>query len=239
MVFSSALVVSSVWTWLHRLGGPGLIIIGIVDASAVPLPGSIDAFVIILAAQHRAWWPYYAFMATVGAVVGGYITYRLAEKGGEETLEKKIGKRRAEKVYKRFERKGFSTVALAAILPPPFPTFPVLLAAGVLKYPPRKLISALSLGRAVRYFAVAYVAHLYGQEIIAFLSPYYKPLLYSLIGLASLGAIAALVYFKWYRPKKQRDERERGEKVKEFPIPFQEEKEEKSHTGENRRRKAK
>src|SRR5690242_2174943 len=92
------------WTWLQRLGGPGLILLGLMDNSAIPLPGSMDLLVILLSAHHRAWWLYYALMATIGAVIGGYLTYRLAEKGGEETLEKKVGKRRAEKVYRRFEK---------------------------------------------------------------------------------------------------------------------------------------
>ena len=57
---------SSLWTWLHRLGGPGLILLGLADNSAIPLPGSMDVFVILLAAHHPAWWPYYAFMEVVG-----------------------------------------------------------------------------------------------------------------------------------------------------------------------------
>ena len=35
---------------------------------------------------------------------GGYVTYRLAEKGGQETLEQKVGKPRAGKLYQRFEK---------------------------------------------------------------------------------------------------------------------------------------
>ena len=79
------------WTWLQRLGGPGLIALGLADNSAIPLPGSMDLLVILLSAHQPQWWPYYAMMATVGAIIGGYLTYRLAEKGGEETLEKKSG----------------------------------------------------------------------------------------------------------------------------------------------------
>ena len=208
-----------IWNWLHRLGGPGLILLGIADNSLIPLPGSVDVFTILLSAHRRDWWPYYAFMATVGALIGGYLTYRLAEKGGEETLEKKVGKQRAEKVYKRFEKHGFSTVFIGSILPPPFPMVPFLMAAGVLQYPRRKFLSALAAGRGVRYFAVAWVGHVYGKEIIAGLSQYYRPVLYALLGLAALGGIAALIYFKWYRPKIRREEQQRGEKVEEFPIP--------------------
>jgi membrane protein YqaA with SNARE-associated domain len=215
----SLLVTNPLWTWLHRLGGPGLIMLGILDNSAIPLPGSMDVFVILLAAEHRPWWPYYAFMATVGAVVGGYLTYRLGEKGEEETLERKIGKKRAEKAYKMFRKRGFLRIVVGSIMPPPFPMSPLLLAFGALHYPRKKFLTALSLGRGVRYFALAYMAHVYGKQIIGWLTKYYHPLLYILIGLASAGGIGALVYFKWFRPKRQREERERGEPVEQFPIP--------------------
>ncbi len=210
---------SEVWNWLHRLGGVGLVFLGIADNSLVPLPGSMDVFTILLSAHNRPWWPYYAFMATLGAVIGGYLTYRLAEKGGEETLERKIGKRRAEGVYKRFEKRGSFWVFLGAVLPPPFPIVPFVMAAGVLHHPKKKFLASLSVGRGVRYFAVAYVGHIYGRAIISFLSQYYKPVLYGLIVLAVLGGISALLYFKYYRPKRRREERERGEPVEEFPIP--------------------
>jgi membrane protein YqaA with SNARE-associated domain len=210
---------SSVWTWIHRLGGPGLIILGLIDNSMIPLPGSVDVFVVLLAAHHRPWWPYYAVMATAGAVLGGYVTYRLAEKGGQETLEKEIGTNRAQKAYKRFERRGFSTVMIGAVMPPPFPLVPVLMAAGVMQYPRKKFLSALSIGRAIRFFALAFLARVYGTAIFGWLNQYYKPLLYTLIALASLGAIYALLYFKWYRPKRQRECQEPKKKVAVLPMP--------------------
>ncbi len=192
---------SAFWSWLHRLGGVGLILLGIADNSAVPLPGSMDVFTILLAAHNREWWFYYALMATAGAVIGGYLTYRLAEKGGEETLEKKIGKKKSSAAYKRFEKRGSLWVFLGAILPPPFPIVPVLMAAGVLHHPKKKFLTALSAGRGVRYFAVAYVGRVYGAAIIGFLSHYYLPVLYGMIALAVLTAAGALLYFKVYRPR--------------------------------------
>ncbi|HZP23827.1 MAG TPA: VTT domain-containing protein [Terriglobales bacterium] len=225
--------VSPLWTWLHRLGGPGLILLGLVDNSAIPLPGSMDVFVILLSAHHPAWWPYYGFMAVVGALVGGYVTYSLAEKGGEETLEKKVGKQKAEKVYRRFRKRGFSTIAIGAILPPPFPIVPFLLAAGALHYPRKNFLLALGTGRAVRFFAVAYLGQRYGQAIVSWGARYYHPILYALIALAVLGGIAALWYFAWYRPRKQRTERQAGKKVEEFPVPFQSK--EKKQAGSKRR----
>jgi len=113
-----------------RLGGPGLILLGIADNSVIPLTGSMDVLTLWLAAHHRNLWSYYAAMATVGAVGGGYITYALGRKGGKEALEHKFNQRKAKAVFLRFERWGFGAVFAGAILPPPFPLVPVLLAAG-------------------------------------------------------------------------------------------------------------
>src|SRR5208337_4903115 len=144
------------------------------------------------------------FMATVGEVLGGYLTYRLAEKGGQETLEKKAGKARAQKIYKHFEKRGFMTVFTGAILPPPFPFTSVLMAAGVMQYPRKKFFSALTAGRAARFFAVAYLGRIYGQQMISFFARHNRPMVYVLISLAVTIGIGALVYFKWYRPTARR-----------------------------------
>ena len=193
---------SSVWTWIKGLGGLGLILLGLADNTpfvSAP-PGSEDVFLILLSAHHPQWWIYYAFMATVGEVLGGYLGYRLAAKGGRETLEKKVGKPRAEKIYKHFEKRGYLTVLTGAILPPPFPFSPVVMAAGVMQYPRKKYLSALLAGRAVRFLTVAFLGRVYGQQMISFFSRHYRTLLYVLISVVVIAGIGALVYFIWYRP---------------------------------------
>ena len=207
--------------WVHRFGGPGLIVVAIIDNSFIPIPGGLDVATILLSSAHGAWWPYYGLMATVGAVLGGYLTFRIGVKGGKETLEKKIGCDKAEKVYKKFEKHGFSTVVIGAMIPPPFPIVPVLMAPGILKYPTRKFLAALALGRGIRYFAFAFIGHRYGASILKFFNTYREPAMWALIAMAVLGGIAALVYFKYYRPKRQREERASGEPVEELPIPGQ------------------
>src|SRR5579863_2493368 len=96
------LLAVSTWVRLRRLGGPGLVLLGIADNSVIPLTGSMDVLTIWLAARHREPWIYYALMATIGAMIGGYITYALARKGGKEAMERKLSKRRAAKVAARF-----------------------------------------------------------------------------------------------------------------------------------------
>ena len=187
------LLAISVWGRLRRLGGLGLILLGIADSSVIPLTGSLDVLTIYLAARHREPWPYYALMATIGAVVGGYITYSLARKGGKQAMEHRLSKRKAAKVYKRFERWGFGAVAVPAILPPPFPLVPFLLAAGAMQYSRKKFLAALTLGRGIRFTILAGLGAVYGRHVMRFFSQYYKPALAVLITLAIAGGTLTLI----------------------------------------------
>jgi membrane protein YqaA with SNARE-associated domain len=184
-----------IWRQLRRMGGPGLVLLGIADNSVIPLTGSMDVLTIWLAARHREPWPYYALMATLGAVIGGYITYALARKGGKEAMERKLSKKRAAQFSRAFERWGFAAVAIPALMPPPFPFVPFLLAAGALQYSPRKFLTALVIGRGVRYTIAAGLGFHYGRHILRFFSRYYEPAMAVLIGLAVLGAVLSLIQY--------------------------------------------
>jgi membrane protein YqaA with SNARE-associated domain len=200
----------SAWKWIRHLGGPGLIVLGLLDNApfvSAP-PGSMDVCVILLSARHPSLWVYYAFMGTVGEVLGGYLTYRLAGKGAQQTLESKVGQKRAQVIYKGFERFGSMTVLGGALLPPPFPFTTVLMTAGVMQYPRKKFLSALIVGRGVRFFVGAYLGRIYGQQIISFFSRHYRTAMYVLIAIAIAAGIGALIYFLWYRPARARKKRE-------------------------------
>jgi len=195
------LLVISVWRQLRRMGGPGLVLLGIADNSVIPLTGSMDVLTIWLAARHREPWPYYALMATLGAVIGGYITYALARKGGKQAMERKLSRKRARQVSLTFERWGFFAVAVPALMPPPFPFVPFLLAAGAMQYSPKKFLGALTLGRGLRYTIAAGLGYVYGNHVLRFFSRYDKPAIAILVGLAVIGAVLSLV--RYLRIKKR------------------------------------
>ena len=179
--------------WFLTLGGPGLILLGLLDSSVIPVPGSMDAMTIVLSAHQRTWWPYYAVMATAGSVVGAYLTYRLARNRGEKALNDRLSKRNAKKVVRTFERWGFGAIAVPALLPPPMPMVPFVIAAGALQYSPRKFLVAMSLGRLARYCILAYLGAVYGRKIFAVVLAHGEVALMVTIGICVAGTIILVV----------------------------------------------
>jgi membrane protein DedA with SNARE-associated domain len=124
----------------------------------------------------------------------------MARKGGKETLEKRFSKKKVNKVYAIFSRWGFAAVAIPALLPPPFPIVPMLLAAGAMQYPTRKFLTALAVGRGVRFTILAYLGYHYGRHIVKFFDQYYWPVLIALIAFSLLGALYGLYEYKRRQP---------------------------------------
>jgi membrane protein YqaA with SNARE-associated domain len=179
--------------WLRHLGGPGLILLALLDNSVVPVPGSMDALTIVLAANQRAWWPYYAAMATIGSIIGGYLTYRLAQKEGNERLKRRVPRDAMKKVEGIFNRWGFGAIAIASVLPPPAPMVPFLIAAGATHYSRNKFIAALAVGRGVRYGVLAFLAALYGRRILHLISHHATPVVIVSVVLSVAVIVAIFV----------------------------------------------
>jgi membrane protein YqaA with SNARE-associated domain len=196
----AALVLTSAfWSLVRRFGAFAFIPVGLLDNSVIPLPGSMDALLIVLAASHKELWWYYALMATLGSVIGGFVSYHIAAKGGKDTLEKKLGEKRAKKAFSFFERWGFWSIFFGAVAPPPVPIVFFLGTAGALQYPRKWFLVALSLGRLLRFALVGWVASRYGRHIFSFFSKYYRPAFWTLLVLGIAGGIAALVWYKRFR----------------------------------------
>lgn len=178
--------------WLLHLGGIGLIPLGLLDNSVVPIPGSMDVAVILLSANAKHLWFYYAAMATLGSVLGGFVTYRIARKGGQQALTKRFPKQKVEKVLKTFERWGFAAIVVPALLPPPLPLVPFLIAAGAMQYSMTKFLVALTAGRLIRYTILAFLGAMDGRQILSLFSRHAFATI--LIALAIGIAVVTIVY---------------------------------------------
>jgi membrane protein YqaA with SNARE-associated domain len=194
------LLFPNVFGKLVHYGGPGLTVLGIIS-SLFPIPGGLDLATILLSAQNRDRWWMYALFALVGDVIGAYLNYRVAREGGKEAVHKKISKEKAEKVFQKFEHYGGWLLLVGSWMPPPMPWIPFLAAAGALKYPIRKYLGIVAVARGMRFFAAAWVGHIYGDWIISVVSSYEREIIYAFIALGVLIGIGVLLYFKWYRPR--------------------------------------
>src|SRR5437660_8571883 len=204
------ILVSKLWIWIRHQGGPGLLLLGLADNSIIPMPGSMDVLTIWFAVHNHKQWYYYALMATAGSLLGGYITYRLARKGGKRALQSRLGPGRTKSFSQRFEHWGFWSIFVPALLPPPFPFVPFLLAAGALQYPRKKFLAALALGRGLRYSLLAYLGVIYGRQFLRFFNHYSKPTFLVLLAFSIIAGIAALVAYY----------RRRGQAPSEEDVPY-------------------
>src|SRR5262249_47547377 len=103
------------------LGGPGLFVIAFLDSSFLSFPEVIDLLVMGLVVHHKERMVYYALMPTIGSIVGCFVLYIVALKGGEAFLRKRFHERHVDRTLEVFQKYGLFAVALPSILPPPVP----------------------------------------------------------------------------------------------------------------------
>ncbi len=150
------------------LGAPGLFLISFLDSSVLTFPVINDLLLIELCIQHPYRMPLYAFMASLGSVLGCVLLYYIARRGGEAYFHRKAGDR-AHAIRHWVEKNGFLGMLVAALLPPPTPFKVFVFAAGVFEVPLASFVSAITLARAIRYFGIGYLAIRFGNNALPFL----------------------------------------------------------------------
>ncbi len=151
------------------LGLIGVLLVSIVDSSFVPLPipGLTDIMLILYAAQH-ANPVLLVGVSTVGSALGGWFAYQVGSSGGMAFLEKRTPKRIFKRVAGWMESHAILAVALPAVLPPPMPLSPFVLAAGALKMSRGKFLWTFILSRLLRHTAAVLLGLYYGKPVLVF-----------------------------------------------------------------------
>jgi len=157
---------------LHLLlsfGLVGLFFVSVVDSSFVPLPvpGMTDIMIILFAAQ-KTNVILLVLVATVGSAIGGYLSYKVGHSGGLAFIEKRTPPRVYKKVTGWMENHAILAVAVPAILPPPMPLSPFVLAAGALKMSERKFMITFTTSRMARHAIAAWLGVIYGKPVLRF-----------------------------------------------------------------------
>jgi membrane protein YqaA with SNARE-associated domain len=170
---------------LMLLGIPGLFAIALLDSAAIPLVGGPDGIVILLAWQRPAQSPWIVLAAALGSMLGCLILYRIARAGGGMVLAR-IAPKKPEWVKRQVEKNSFLAVFLGVVVPPPFPTKPIILAAGAFRTPLASFTTAVGTGRLIRYSLMAYLGSRFGNQAAQVIRSHYLAVLLSLAGLALL-----------------------------------------------------
>lgn len=154
--------------FLLHFGILGVFLVSIVDSSFVPLPipGVTDVMTVLFAAQHMNVFLLVG-AATLGSAIGGYLSYQVGQAGGMQFLEKHVPKRILVPVCNWMEHHAILAVALPAILPPPLPLSPFVLAAGVLRMSRKRFLWAFTVSRGLRHAIAAWLGVHYGKHVLA------------------------------------------------------------------------
>ena len=153
--------------FLFSFGLFGLFAVSIVDSSFVPLPipGVTDIMLVLFAAQ-KMNFALLIGVSTLGSALGGYFSYQVGHAGGMKFLEKHVPPRIFQRVCGWMERHAILSIALPAILPPPMPLSPFVLAAGALKMSRRKFLTIFTLSRGARHAFAVWLGIHYGSHVL-------------------------------------------------------------------------
>jgi membrane protein YqaA with SNARE-associated domain len=189
-----------IFRFFRRLGLLGLFLMSALDSSFLVLPFGNDLLLIALVSSNRnsLIWIAYVFASAIGSVVGVFMIDVIMRKAGEKGLERFISAGRIEKLKEKLENKGGITVFIATLIPPPFPFTPVVMTASALQSPRGKLLTAVFLGRLLRFGVEAVLALYFGRQMIAFLnSDVVTYFVYALIGIAIV--LSTLSLLRWLK----------------------------------------
>jgi membrane protein YqaA with SNARE-associated domain len=177
--------------WLTHLGALGLFFVAVLDSSVIPLPlpGSTDLLLLWLVAHSGDPW-LLAPCAVAGSLLGGYTTWHIGRRGGEEALRHYVPARLLGRIVGWVERHPVLAVFLPALLPPPIPLLPFALASGALGVSRRRFLAVFGAARSLRYSFIAWLGVAYGRSIVRLwsgsLQKWSTPLLCTFMGLLTV-----------------------------------------------------
>src|SRR5712691_3885199 len=173
----------------------GAYVLALLDATMVFfLPFGVDALVIYLSARNGMLFWMYPLLATAGSLTGAAVTYWIGKKGGEIGLQRFVSPHRLERVRSRVQKQGAVAMALAALMPPPFPLTPFVLTCGALEVDRWIFFSTFALMRLIRFGSEAALARIYGRGVLRVLeSEQFQAVIVAFIVVAVIGTLVSAV----------------------------------------------
>lgn len=173
--------------YLVSFGPFGLLTIAFLDSVLIPMPGGVDAVLLLLAASRPSWMLIYVAAATVGSTLGCVGLYRISQRAGKRALAR-FSESKQKRVKDLIDRYDVMSVLVASLLPPPFPFKLFVVSSGVFRLNLVRFTIAIAAGRTFRYLLEGYLAAHYGEHAKDLLAHYYPT-----IGITL--AVLVIVFF--------------------------------------------
>lgn len=176
-----------------QLGGLGLLAVGIFDSSFLFMPLGNDLLMLGLTSKYPARLAYFAAMASTGSLLGCALIDWISRKGGEEGLSRLMPEKRIEYVKSRVQQKAGWALALAALLPPPFPFTPFVAVAAVLQFSRRRMFTILFCARYLRFSIIGLLALGFGRAILKYAqTPAVQIPILGLLAISVIGSVVSI-----------------------------------------------
>src|SRR5205814_6493590 len=184
----------SIWlrTFLLPYGGFGLMVLAVCDSSFLSLPEVNDVLLMTFAVNEPESMVKFALLTTLGSVIGCALLYAVGRKGGEAFLRRSFADEKLVRIQRWYQRHGVLAVIIRSLLPPPTPFKVFVLSAGTFGISWPKFLTAVVIGRGIRYFSEGILAVIYGPAAIRFVQDNYGKVG---LGLAILIVASALIFF--------------------------------------------
>ena len=196
---------SSAGSLIESLGGPGVLLVAIADSSFLSIPEGNDVLIVVLSTG-GSWanMAYYVCMTVIGSVIGCFLLYSVGRKGGSPLLRRRFSEQKIERAEKLFKKFGILTIVVPSIIPPPMPFKIFVLSAGVFRVGLAQFLTAVIIGRSVRYSMWGILAVLYGNSVKLYMQQNLREVGIALFGLFVI-VVAAAVFYYLRRTKQPRN----------------------------------
>jgi len=190
-------LLQNIVNFLVAFGPWGLFLLAILDSSGLPIPNSLDAYLIFLSVKEPQLAYRYAAISLAGSMIGNVTLFLIARRGGRR-FQARVDPDRKHRFRKWFKRFGLVTVFVPGLMPI-LPLKLFVISAGALHTRFLPFLIVIVLARAGRYFGEAWLGVKLGIESTGFLRKHTWEIVIATVLLFVALYLLVIVSERWHK----------------------------------------